>query len=223
MVSNPVNNIASEPADLLLAELQNHKLPAEFYQRPTLEIALELLGKVLVCVRPEGVAAGYIVETEAYIGQDDPACHAYKGLTPRNKTMWGEPGLAYVYFTYGNHWMLNTVTERADYPAAALLRGLQPLLGLDLMHQRRQLDQLKGKPADYKLANGPGKLCQALGITGALNGFSLQSEELFIANPPAEAALPPFEVVQTTRIGITRGMDSPWRYYVAGNKSVSKT
>ncbi len=222
MVSNFPEVISNEPADLLLAYLQNHKLPAEFYQRPTLEVALELLGKVLVCVQAEGVAAGYIVETEAYIGQDDPACHAYKGLTQRNKTMFGAPGLAYVYFTYGNHWMLNAVTERADYPAAALIRGLQPLFDLDLMHQRRQLDLLKGKPTDYKLANGPGKLCQALGITGELNGYSLQSEALFIAESPAELALPPFEVVQTTRIGITRGIDFPWRYYVAGNKGVSR-
>lgn len=203
---------------ITLSALELAKLPPEVYTKPTLEVARLLLGKVLVC----GETAGLIVETEGYVGPDDPACHAYTGRTRRNETMWNAPGHAYVYFTYGNHWMLNIVTEREDYPAAVLLRGVQPVFGLELMRERRNLHLLKGKAEDRFLTNGPGKLCQAFGITGALNGTSLQSDGLFLAEPSPEIALAPFEIIETTRIGITRGVDSPWRYYVKGNRYVSK-
>lgn len=193
------------------------KLPPEFYLQPTLEIARQLLGKLLIC---DGVG-GLIVETEGYIGQEDPACHAYTGRTRRNETMWNAPGCAYVYFTYGHHWMLNVVTEREDYPAATLIRAIQPVFGLEEMRERRNLLRLKSKTDDRNLTSGPGKLCQALGITGELNGISLQSDRLFLAETPPELALPPFEVVETTRIGLTRGKESPWRYYVKGNPYVS--
>jgi DNA-3-methyladenine glycosylase len=206
----------------LLQCLEKQALPASFYARPTLEIAKELLGKALVCHLSDGITAGLIVETEGYVGQDDPACHAYKGLTARNRTMWGNPGHAYVYFTYGNHWMFNVVTEREGYPAAVLVRALQPLLGLELMRQRRNLEDLKGNKDDRHLCNGPGKLCRALGINGALNGFSLDSPELFVAQVPPEIALTPFQMVHSTRIGISRGIDLPWRFYVAANRHVSK-
>lgn len=194
------------------------KLPLEFYKQPTLEVARQLLGKLLVC----GETGGLVVETEGYVGFDDPASHAYPGRTRRNEVMWGKFGHAYVYFTYGNHWMLNAVTEEIDYPAAVLIRGLQPVFGLELMRERRNLQLRKSRPDDRNLTNGPGKLCQALGITGELNGTSLDSEQLYFAEPSPEIAFSPFEIVETTRIGITRGTELPWRYYIKGNAYVSK-
>jgi DNA-3-methyladenine glycosylase len=118
--------------------------------------------------------------------------------------------------------MFNTVTERTDFPAAALVRALQPVAGLDLMRQRRRLDELKVKPDERNLANGPGKLTAALGINGTLNGLGLQSETLFIAQPPPEIRFPSFQIVSTTRIGISQGQDLPWRYYMAENRCVSR-
>ncbi|NWJ95761.1 MAG: DNA-3-methyladenine glycosylase [Chloroflexi bacterium] len=197
--------------------LELDKLPPAFYTRPTLEIARCLLGKMLVC---EGVG-GLIVEVEGYVGQEDPACHASVGRTLRNEAMWGLPGHAYLYFTYGNHWMLNVVTEPEDYPAAVLIRAIQPIFGLELMRERRRLHLLKSKPDDRHLTNGPGKLCQALALTGELNGLSLQSERLFLAEAASGLALPSSEIVETTRIGITRGVDRPWRYYIKSNPFVS--
>jgi DNA-3-methyladenine glycosylase len=203
--------------------LKSAKLSAEFYTSPTLDVAVQLLGKVLVAASNETIyTAGLIVETEGYLAKIDPACHAYTGFTKRNAVMWGASGLAYVYFTYGNHWMINVVTEEEGEAAAVLIRALQPLAGIELMRTRRSLENLKMKPDDRHLANGPGKLCQALGVTGAQNGTNLQSDHLFICDAPLEWQLPPFEVVETTRIGITRGVASPWRYYVKGNRFVSK-
>jgi DNA-3-methyladenine glycosylase len=201
-------------------------VPKEYYESATLKIAKEMLGKTLVVAPIEGslesATAGIIVETEGYVGPEDPACHAYTGLTKRNATMWGAPGNAYVYFTYGNHWMINLVTERDGYPAAVLLRAVEPVHGLELMRARRKLENLKGKPNDRNLTNGPGKMCAAMGINGAFNGLSLQGPHLYIIETPQTVALPPFEMVETTRIGITRGVELPWRYYVKGNKFVSK-
>lgn len=196
----------------------DQKLSAEFYQQPTLDIARQLLGMVLVC----GQTAGLIVETEGYIGPVDPACHAYTGRTRRNEVMWNEPGHAYVYFTYGNHWMLNVVTERADYAAAVLIRAVQPLAGIELMRLRRRPELRKARTDDRNLTNGPAKLCQAFGISGELNGISLQGPELYISSPSLPDTLPPFEIVVTTRIGISRGVDLPWRFYVKGNPFVSR-
>lgn len=203
--------------------LKSAKLPADFYKQPTLDMAVQLLGKVLVSASTETVyTAGLIVETEGYLAKIDPACHAFTGFTKRNAVMWGEAGFAYVYFTYGNHWMINVVTETEGEAAAVLIRALQPIAGIEIMRTRRSLQNLKMKPDDRHLANGPGKLCQALGVTGAQNGTNLQSDQLFICTAPPEYQLPPYELVETTRIGITRGVDFPWRYYVKGNRFVSK-
>jgi DNA-3-methyladenine glycosylase len=220
-------DLSSLSADAtLLARLHSQILPPAFYDQPTLDIARQLLGKVLVAV-PEADSldeptAGIIVETEGYIALTDPACHAYTGRTRRNDVMWGAPGHAYIYFTYGNHWMINVVTGPEGEAAAALIRAIEPIMGLAQMRARRGLHLLKGRAEDRQLANGPGKLCQALGVTGQLNGTSLQGPTLFIASPPPELTLPPFETVETTRIGITRGVELPWRYYVKGNRYVSK-
>lgn len=200
-------------------------IPSAFYEQSTLEIARQLLGKTLVVI-PEGdeagATAGIIVETEGYVGPEDPACHAYVGRTRRNDIMWGPPGLAYVYFTYGNHWMINAVTGPDGYAAAALIRAVQPVLGVEAMRDRRGLHLLKGKVEDRQLTNGPGKLCQAMGINGSYNGQPLTGPRLYIVETPLSLQLPPFEVVETTRIGISRGKDFPWRYYVKGNRYVSR-
>lgn len=232
--------------------LEQAILPAAFYALPTLDIARQLLGKLLLvadestavsqaengATSPElppialtNLVGGLIVETEGYVGQEDPACHAYRGLTARNRVMWGTPGRSYVYFTYGNHWMLNVVTERSGFPAAVLIRAIAPTISLAQMHTRRNLHLLKAAPAhaaDLLLTNGPGKLCQALGIDARLNGEDLRGPRLFICDPAGlseptlSQTLPPFETTETVRIGISQGVDLPWRYYVKGNPYVSR-
>src|SRR5439155_6812482 len=138
-------------------------LPHDFYARPTLKVTEELLGKVLVHRTREGMASGVIVEAEAYIGEDDPACHASFGRTARNEPLFGPPGLAYVYLNYGVHYLVNAVTEADGYPGAVLIRALQPLDGISLMRKRRAPD---GRAIDeHALCRGPGNLTKALGIT----------------------------------------------------------
>jgi DNA-3-methyladenine glycosylase len=141
----------------------NLVLPREFYNRPTLTVARELIGARLVRMLDGAKLVGLITETEAYIGEEDLACHAKSGRTPRTAVMYGPPGHAYVYFTYGNHWMLNVVTEREGFPAAVLIRAIQPIEGEEIMFARR-----KGRDTF-----GPGKLTQALGITKSENGVDL--------------------------------------------------
>jgi DNA-3-methyladenine glycosylase len=177
------------------------------------------------------LTGGLIVETEGYIATIDPACHAYKGRTPRNAVMWGAPGRAYVYFTYGNHWMLNVVTEAEGEAAACLIRALEPTIGFEMMHSRRNLHLLKANPQrqpNRNLTNGPGKLCQALGIEASFNGQAVVGPQLFIcdplkfSHPTLTKNLQDFETVTTTRIGISQGVDFPWRYYVKANPFVSR-
>lgn len=191
-------------------------LPTEFYLQDTREAAKKLLGQLLVRTLPGGeVVSGVIVETEAYL-KNDPACHAYKGQTPRNAMMFGPPGHAYVYFTYGLHMMLNLVCAPDGTAEAVLVRALEPVDGIDLMRVHR------GGIAETKhLTNGPGKLAQALALTRLdHNGLdiTLPESELFVL--PRET--PPFEIVETTRIGISQGVDLPWRYYIRGNTFVSR-
>ncbi|OJW06344.1 MAG: hypothetical protein BGO39_26075 [Chloroflexi bacterium 54-19] len=186
-----------------------------------------MLGKTLLVVPEDAetadeATAGIIVETEGYLGPDDPASHAFGGRTRRNDIMWGAPGFAYVYFTYGNHWMVNVVTGPEGLAAAVLVRAVQPILGLETMRERRGLHRLKGKKGDQQLTNGPGKLCQALGITGAFNGQALAGPRLYLAETPPAHRLPHFQTIETTRIGITRGVEFPWRFYVKNNAFVSR-
>ncbi|MGB8981777.1 MAG: DNA-3-methyladenine glycosylase, partial [Anaerolineales bacterium] len=138
-------------------------LPHRFYNRPTLTVARELIGTHLVRILDGVKLVGLITETEAYIGETDLACHAKAGFTPRTAPMYGPPGHAYVYFTYGNHWMLNAVTEREGFPAAVLIRAIQPVEGVEIMLERR----------NGRDTRGPGKLCQAMGITKSENRADL--------------------------------------------------
>jgi len=185
---------------------------AKFYARPTEAVARGLLGQILVSDvgGRRRQTAGRIVEVEAYIGPQDPACHAYgHRRTARTEPLYGPPGTAYVYFTYGMHWCLNAVTELPDYPAAVLIRALEPIAGVATMRRRR------GKEP---LCSGPARLCEALGVTGKLNGVSLQHGLLRIV----EGKKPkPGDIVTGPRIGITQAADWPLRFYLKGSPWVS--
>ncbi len=189
-------------------------LPAAFYDRDTELVARDLLGKVLRCVTPEGVASGRIVETEAYVGEHDAACHAAAGRTARTEVLYGKPGRAYVYFIYGMHWCVNAVTRAQGLPSAVLIRAIEPIEGVELMRSRR-----RGARATRDLTNGPGKLCAALGITGAQNGVSLRDSALTIR---AGAPVRDRDVAITPRIGIAKAADWPLRFIVRESEFVSK-
>ncbi len=186
-------------------------LPREFFLRPTLDVARDLLGKILRIERDGTSLSGRIVETEAYIGEDDPACHARFGKTERNAVMYGDGGSVYVYFIYGMYHMLNFVTEPAGFPAAVLIRALEPLTGLDTMKKRRGTNDLGN------LTNGPGKLCQAFGITTADTCRDLQSDQFHVAD---DGTLPG-EVITSTRIGIKAGNELPWRFLDGTSRHIS--
>lgn len=189
-------------------------LKRAFYERETEVVARELLGTILECRTEQGIASGIIVETEAYIGEEDPACHAAVGRTRRTEPLYGRPGSSYVYFIYGVHWCFNAVTRPEGLPSAVLVRALQPLDGVELMKERRG-----PKISAVNLTNGPGKLCAALGIDGSMNALSLQRGALVIREGES---VPSSQIVTTTRIGITRAAEWPLRYYIAGNEWVSR-
>ena len=189
-------------------------LPRAFYERETEIVARELLGTVLECETDAGTASGIIVETEAYLGEHDLACHAVAGRTARTEPLYGPPGTSYVYFIYGMYWCFNAVTRAEGLPSAVLVRALEPLAGIDLMHKRRS--RIRN---DVDLTNGPGKLCTALGIDGSMSAKSLQRKPLVIREGKS---VPDDEVEVTTRIGITRSADWPLRWIVKGNRFVSK-
>jgi DNA-3-methyladenine glycosylase len=178
-------------------------------------VARELLGAVLEARSGEGVTSARIVETEAYVGPDDPACHAAAGLTPRTKHLFGPPGIAYVYLIYGMYWCFNAVTREEGHGSAVLVRAVAPLEGEPLMRRRRPNARTR-----HDLTNGPGKLCLALGITGDDNGTWLDDPPLRIL---AGEPVPDRDVVVTPRIGITKAAEWPLRYFVAGDPFVSRT
>lgn len=195
-------------------------LAAAFYARPTLRVARELLGRVLVHASPAGVTAGRIVEVEAYCGPDDRAAHTAGGRrTARNEVMWGPGGLLYVYFTYGMHHCCNVVTRPAGAPEAVLLRALDPMSGLALMRRRRRCGA-DTPPA--RLCRGPGNLCRAMGIDLRLNGADLTTGPVRILEAPRR---PPARLAASPRVGVAfAGSDAhlPWRFYVRDSPAVSR-
>jgi DNA-3-methyladenine glycosylase len=198
-------------------------LPPSFYRRPTLTVARDLLGKVLVHSRDGLVTSGVIVEVEAYIGEDDPACHAAPGPTARNAPLYGPPGVAYVYLNYGIHALVNAVTEEEGHPAAVLIRALDPIDGIDIMRERRART-MKGRPlrdsgeiAVHDLCRGPGNLTMAMGITLDDNRTSLSGERLFVV----DRGLRRGAVASGPRIGIRVGTEHPWRFWLKNNPAVS--
>ena len=199
------------------------KLARAFYDRPTLDVARDLLGKVLVHRRQGVLTSGAIVEVEAYVGEDDPACHAAPGRTRRNEPLYGPPGFAYVYLNYGIHCLVNVVTEAEDAPAAILIRALDPLDGIPAM-RRRRAREMKGRRATpaalpvHDLCRGPGNLTMAMGITLAENRLDLEGDRLYVEDRGLSAA--PIE--WGSRIGIRVGTERPWRAWVARHPAVSR-
>ena len=180
---------------------------------PVVEVAPRLLGSVL----RHGAVAVRITEVEAYDGPADPGSHAYRGRTRRNATMFGPPGRLYVYFTYGMHHCCNVVTGYAGYGQGALIRAVEPLEGADVMQQRRTGDERR--LATLHLTNGPGRLCQALGVTSSLDGHQLADEPLrLVQRPPLETS----QIVVSTRIGITKAAERPRRFHIRDNAFVSR-
>jgi DNA-3-methyladenine glycosylase len=182
-----------------------------FFERPTLDCALALLGRQLFHRSREGPVGGRIVEVEAYVGADDPACHAAAGRTRRNRVMWGPAGFAYVYFTYGMHHCLNLVTEREGFGAAVLIRALEPTLGLPVLARR-----CSHLPRHLWLS-GPGRVCAGLGVDLSHDGSDLERGPIRVGRGRRRMG----EVACSVRIGIRRGSDRPWRFYLAGHPSVS--
>lgn len=191
-------------------------LPPAFYTQPTLEVARALLGKTLARRTDAGVAAGVIVEVEAYIAAVDAAAHGYGGPTPRTRSMFGPPGRAYVYRSYGMHFCLNVVTEPEGQAAAVLIRALRPSCGLELMRARRG-----PAVADRTLCRGPGRLCQALALTLSDDGADLCGPDLWIAETPDEERVGDPPIAASPRIGISKAVDLPWRFYISGSHYVS--
>jgi DNA-3-methyladenine glycosylase len=197
-----------------------------FFNRPTLDVAKDLIGKVLVHETRAGLASGVIVEAEAYIGESDPACHAAPGPTARNAPLYGPPGIAYVYLNYGIHYLVNAVTEAEGWPAAVLIRALEPLDGVPLMRRRRALRRRSGQPADGRrpsdfaiddLCRGPGNLTRALGIDLRQNLSDLTGSALRIEDRGG----PRRPLAWSRRIGINVGVEQEWRVTAADSRAIS--
>ncbi len=197
-------------------------LPVSFYSRSTLEVLEDLIGKVLVRKSEDGLTSGVIVEAEAYTGEDDPASYAFSGRTKRSEIMYGPPGRAFVHFTYGMHHMLNLVTEREEFPAAILIRALEPREGILLMKKRRQTEDL------INLCSGPAKICEAFGIDRSHHGVSLFSSRSPIFIKDGEKRKEgesrekrKEELIWKSRIGIQQGKERLWRAYLKGSPFIS--
>ena len=191
------------------------KIARSFYEQPTIQVARQLLGKYLVRKHPDGKTVGRIVETEAYVGPHDLACHAARGRTARTEIMFGPAGYAYVYFIYGVYYCLNIVTEEVDHASAVLIRALEPVEGIELMKMRRRTE------VERNLASGPGKLCQAFAIDKSLNGVDVCRSIMYVE----DHGEPPPKILATSRIGVDyagKWKDKPFRFLVRGSEFVSK-
>jgi len=205
--------VAAEAAPKETPVVLGRPLPRTFYDRPVTRVARDLLGRMLVHDSPRGRIAGRIVEVEAYRGAEDPASHAFRGQTPRNAVMFGEPGHAYVYFTYGMHHCLNLVTARAGVANAVLVRALEPHVGIDLMRRHR------GVAVIERLARGPGCVAQALGLDLRHNGLDVTRPPLWVGDEPPDRVGQ--QVGTSARIGIRVATERPWRFFLRGSRFVS--
>ncbi|MEW6049449.1 MAG: DNA-3-methyladenine glycosylase [Candidatus Zixiibacteriota bacterium] len=190
---------------------RHQKLTRSFYGRPTLEVAPDLLGKFLVHASSREVYSARIVEVEAYIGEEDPACHAACGPTERNRIMYGPPGFAYIYFIYGMYYCLNFVTEPKGRPAAVLIRAAEPFDGFDRLLSKQ------GGAKGIRALSGPGKLCRAFGLTFQHNGLDLTGRRLYLEDRGSAVS----HIRCSTRIGIRKGADKLWRFFDADSAVVS--
>ncbi|MFA5128838.1 MAG: DNA-3-methyladenine glycosylase [Patescibacteria group bacterium] len=194
------------------------KIKKDFYNRKTLKVAREILGKFLVIKIDNKIIAGKIVETEGYVGPSDLASHASRGKTARTAPMFGPPGHAYIYLVYGLNYCFNIVTEKENYPAAVLIRAIEPAEGIDLMKKNRKINT-----PTFNLTNGPGKLCQAFKIDKTLNALDLTKNILWIEDRGVK--LKKSEIFSAKRIGVDyagKYKNKPWRFYIKGNPFVSK-
>jgi len=198
---------------------KSKKLKSEFYTSNLLLVAKNLLGKIIVKKTGNEVISGKIVEVEAYHGDYDQASHAFKGKTKRTEVMFEEGGRLYVYFTYGVHFCANVVVGKKGKGIAVLIRGVEPLVGIDLMSKNRYGRKLISDREKYNLTNGPGKLCKAFAINRTHNGTDLTGDEIFILDQPR---LKGKEIGVSKRIGITRSVDLQWRFFIKGNPFVSR-
>ena len=194
------------------------RLPRSFYHRPTLDVARDLIGKVFVHKALVGLVAGVIVEVEAYIGEDDPACHAASGLTQRNAPMYGKPGHAYVYRNYGVHYLLNVVTESIGYPAAVLVRAVEPLAGEALMRRRQDSKSTRiARLETTELCRGPGNCSRSFGVTLRHNRIDMCAESLYIQDPGRSVGA----IGWSSRIGISVATERRWRVFSLQSRAVS--
>ncbi len=193
------------------------KLDIEYYSRPTLSVAKELIGTFFVRKSYRRFLVGMIVETEAY-RYNDPACHAYRGMTERNKVMFNHGGFLYVYFTYGMHYCANIVTYKEGFGEAVLIRAVQPLDGIDTMLKNRGISGGEQNP-NLKLTNGPAKFAEAFNITTKDSGIDLTGPSIYLTQG---ISVPTSKIATTTRIGIRVAMDKRWRFYLKDNPWVSK-
>ena len=188
-------------------------LPKKFYLRSAVIVAKDLIGKYIFRNTGKEILSGIIVETEAYTGRNDPAAHSYNGKTPRNEVMFDEGGAAYVYFIYGNHFCFNVVTCKKGTPSAVLIRGVEPVNGIDAMKKNRGTDDL------YNLTDGPGKFTKAFEINRSINGEDLSGDKIYITEPVLKKE---FVILKSKRIGITKNADKLYRFYAKDNKFVSR-
>jgi DNA-3-methyladenine glycosylase len=186
-------------------------LPISFYNRDTITVAKELLGTLFVHRSPEGMVTGKIVELEAYLGMGrDPAAHAHRGKTNRNSVLFGPGGYIYIYFIYGMHYCFNISANTDQQGGAILIRALEPVAGIEIMQKRRNKKDIK------TLCNGPGNLVQAMGITKEHNGLSIVDSDIYVEDTGEKS-----EIVSTTRIGISKAMEVPYRFYIKDNPFIS--
>jgi DNA-3-methyladenine glycosylase len=194
-------------------------LSRKFYIRPVLTVAKDLLGKVLVKKVGNRVLAGRIVEVEAYDGRIDKAAHTYIGKTKRNEVMFNEGGYFYVYITYGAHFCCNVVTGKKNHGAAVLIRAVEPLLGINKMIENRFNRELKSEKEYFNLTSGPGKVCKAFGFDKTHSGFDLTNSSIFIVDQPKVRSN---MIGISKRIGITKSVSLPWRFFEIGNSYLSR-